>query len=278
MQINDALKQAGQQLSLSDSSNLDAEVLLCSVLNCERSYLYTYPEKEITQDDNESFKQLVALRAEGHPIAHLIQNKEFWSLDFMVTPDTLIPRPETEVLVETALKLIPEDINFSVLDLGTGTGAIAIAIGSERPKTKITATDINSDALMIAIKNSATHCIKKITFKQGNWFDIDELGTYDLIVSNPPYISANDPHLEQGDVRFESRMALVSGEGGLDDIREIIVNSKKYLNKDGWLLIEHGYKQGKAVRDLFSKNNFHMIGTIKDYSNLERVTMGQRTK
>ena len=273
MQIADALKQAKQQLTASESANLDAEILLCSVLRCERSYLYGHSERDLPDDYIEDFFKLVSSRAAGHPVAHLIKNKEFWSLDFLVTPDTLIPRPETEILVEAALKLIPKDEKFSVLDLGTGTGAIAIAIASERPKAKITATDINSDALMIAIKNAAAHCIKKITFKQGNWFDIEELGTYDLIVSNPPYISADDPHLEQGDVRFESKTALVSGKDGLDDIRKILASAKSHLKQNGWLLIEHGFEQGEAVRRLFSENNFNQVNTLKDFSDLERVTM-----
>ena len=277
MQIAVAIIQARQQLSASESANLDAELLLCYVLGCERTYLYTYPEQELTPEDNESFNKLIALRLEGHPIAHLIQKKEFWSMDFLITPDTLIPRPETEIIVDAALKLIPKISDFSILDLGTGAGAIAIAIASERPEAIITASDINNDTLTVAKKNAKANNIYNITFKQGNWFDIKEIDSYDLIVSNPPYISVNDLHLEQDDVRFESRTALVSGEKGLDDIKKIVVNARNYLNKNGWLLIEHGYQQGEAVRDLFSENKFNNVSTINDYSALERATMGQWT-
>jgi release factor glutamine methyltransferase len=276
MQIAKALKQAKHQLSNSDSANLDAEVLLCSLLNCERTYLYSHPEKELAEDDYAAFNRLIESRATGHPVAHLTKNKEFWSLDFMVTPDTLIPRPETEVLVETALTLIPSDSHVSVLDLGTGTGAIAIAIASERPNADITATDISSDALMIAIKNAAAHCVKHIIFKHGNWFEIDELETYDLILSNPPYIRTNDPHLSQGDVRFESKKALVSGEDGLHDLRIIIKEAKLHLKNNGWLLVEHGYDQGNEVRQLFLDYDYTRVSTIQDYDGNDRVTIGSQ--
>ncbi len=274
MQIADALKQARQQLSNSDSANLDAEILLSSILNCDRSYLYGHPERDIPDDYIEEFLKKVSLRAFGHPVAHLINNREFWSMDFMVSPDTLIPRPETEVLVEAAIKLIPNNKNFSVLDLGTGCGAIAIAIASERPKIKVTATDISSDALIIAIKNAGIHYIKNIIFKQGDWFDIDDPGTYDLIVSNPPYIRSDDPHIEQGDVRFESKTALISGKDGLDDLRIIINQAKSHLKNNGWLLVEHGYDQGDEVRKLFLDNGYTNTSTIKDYSGNDRVTLG----
>ncbi len=274
MQIVDALKHARQQLDISDSAKLDTEILLCSILRCERTHLYTYPEQALSNREIESFNILVSLRSEGQPVAHLTNQKEFWSLLFHVTQDTLIPRPETELLVETALKLMPEDSSKAILDLGTGSGAIAIAIASERPLLNITATDTSDKALKIAKLNAETHKIKNIEFKKANWLE-EESNSYDIIVSNPPYISNNDPHLKQGDVQFEPLSALTSGEDGLDDLRIIIHESNNNLNKHGWLLVEHGYNQGQQVIQLFVDNNFTSTSTIKDYSNNDRVSIGQ---
>jgi release factor glutamine methyltransferase len=274
MQIIDALKHARQQLNISDRAKLDTEILLCSILRCERTYLYTHPEQTLSNKETGSFNTLVSLRSEGRPVAHLTNKKEFWSLSFHVTQDTLIPRPETELLVETALKLIPTDSSKTILDLGTGSGTIAIAIASERPLVNITATDTSDKALKIAKLNAEIHKIKNIEFKKANWLE-EESNSYDIIVSNPPYISNNDPHLKQGDVRFEPLSALASGEDGLDDLRIIINESKNNLNKQGWLLVEHGYNQGQQVKQLFIDNNFTSTSTIKDYSNNDRVSIGQ---
>ncbi len=275
MQIVDAVKHAQQQLVESDSARLDAEILLSSILKCERTHLYTYPEQSLSSIELSSFNELILLRTEGHPIAHLIQKKEFWSLELQVTTDTLIPRPETEVLVEVALNCIPKESSCSVLELGTGTGAISIAIASDRQLAKITATDIKESVLQVAQLNAESHQLSNITFENASWFDIKNIDTYDLIVSNPPYISINDPHLGQGDVRFEPESALVSGKEGLDDLQIIITGAKKHLNTNGWLLLEHGCQQGKAIRQLLKENNFSTISTLKDYSNLDRVSIGQ---
>jgi len=275
MQIVDALIHARQQIDSSGSTRLDAEILLYSVLKCDRTSLYAYPEREISNSDTETFNQLITLRAEGHPVAYLTKQKEFWSLSLCVNPETLIPRPETELLVETSLKLIPTNSAKEILELGTGSGAIAVAIASERPLINITATDKNDNALNIAKLNADSHQIRNITFKKADWFDIANINTYDLIVSNPPYISNDDPHLNQGDIRFEPISALASGKDGLDDLRTIIHDAVKYLNTRGWLLVEHGYNQGKEVRQLFIDNGFTSTSTIKDYSGLERVSIGQ---
>ncbi len=275
MQIAKALKQAREKLSTSDSARLDTEILLCSVLKCDRTSLYTYPERELSNSDTESFNKLISLRSEGHPVAHLTKKKEFWSLSFHVNQETLIPRPETELLVETSLKYIPTNSTAEILDLGTGTGAIAIAIASERPLANITATDINEDTLKIAQMNAATHNINNIHFEHANWFEITNIDTYDLVVSNPPYICIDDPQLKLGDVQFEPVSALASGKYGLDDLRIIIQESCNHLNPNGWLMVEHGYNQGKVIRQLFIDNGFTSTSTIKDYSGLERVSIGQ---
>ncbi|MBL1143036.1 MAG: peptide chain release factor N(5)-glutamine methyltransferase [Proteobacteria bacterium] len=275
MQIVDALKHARQQFHSSDSAQLDAEILLCSVLRCERSYLYAHPEMELSKPLIEALNKLILLRAQGHPVAYLAKQKEFWSLLFQVDENTLIPRPETEILVEETLKLIPSDIKKNILDLGTGSGAIAIAIASERPLANIMATDMSDKALRVAKLNARSQQIKNIQFKKADWFNIKEIKQYDVIVSNPPYICDDDPHLTQGDVRFEPVTALSSGSDGLNDLRTIIAEAIKHLNKQGWLLVEHGYNQAKQVQILFNENKFTSVSTIKDYSKQDRVTIGQ---
>lgn len=275
MQIVDALKHARQQLHASESAQLDSELLLCEVLNCERSYLYAYPEKELTTHNIESLNQFIALRAQGHPIAHITKQREFWSLLLHVDEHTLIPRPETEILVDAALKLIPKDSRKAVLDLGTGSGAIAIAIASERPLAKIIATDKSDEALHVAKQNAEKYNINNIHFINADWFNMENKQSYDVIVSNPPYICSDDTHLEQGDVRFEPLSALASGKDGLDDLRIIIREAKNRLNKQGWLLVEHGYNQAKQVQRLFNENNFNSVTTIRDYGDNDRVTIGE---
>ncbi len=275
MQIVEALKNAQQQLNLFDSAKLDAEVLLCSVLNCERPYVYAHPEQELSNKKIGSFNKLIQLRAEGQPVAHLINNKEFWSLSFHITKDTLIPRPETELLVEASLNKLPKDSIKNILELGTGSGAIAIAIASERPLANLTATDNSDTAIKVAKQNADTHQINNIEFINANWFENENIKNYDLIVSNPPYIEQNDPHLKQGDVRFEPISALASGEDGLDDLRIIIRGSKNHLSQQGWLLVEHGYNQGEAVKQLFIENGYVSLSTLKDYSDNDRISIGQ---
>lgn len=276
MQIIDALKHAKSQLHASESAQLDSELLICEVLNCERSHLYAYPEKELSEKNIESLNRFITLRSQGHPIAHLTQKKEFWSLSFHVNQDTLIPRPETEVLVEAALKRIPEKSQYDILDLGTGSGSIAIAIATERPLTNITATDKSDKALKVALQNAKNHNIKNINFINADWFNNECIHSYDLIISNPPYICENDVHLKQSDVMFEPLSALTSGVEGLDDLRLISNQAMYHLNKHGWLMVEHGYNQAKQVQQLFNENNFNSVMTIKDYSENDRVTIGKK--
>jgi len=274
MQINDAIIYATRKLNYSNSKRIDSEVLLCSVLKCNRIKLYTYPEQKLSNTDQQAFKKLVEKRSKGYPVAYLTKQKEFWKHTLLVNKNILIPRPETELLVEKSLELISLYSLKKVLELGTGSGAIAIAIASEKPKINIRATDINNDVLKISRKNAESYKIKNIKFIKSDWFTNIDANNYDLIVSNPPYISNDDPILNNSDIRFEPSSALVSGAGGLDDLQKIICKSRTYLKDYGWLIVEHAYNQGVKVREYFIKNNFTAT-TIKDYNELERITYGK---
>lgn len=265
---------AQKQLSHIESAKLDAEVLLSHCLKCDRSHLYAYPEEELLASCLTQFNSLISNRAKGHPIAHLTGYREFWSIKLKVTPDTLIPRPETECLVEHALTKIEPDAQINVLELGTGTGAIAIAIASERSNINITATDISEAALDVAKENANTQQTT-INFIQADWLTFKANTKFSIVLSNPPYISNSDPFLKKGDVRFESESALIANDDGLADLRTIIEQAKIVLEENGWLILEHGYQQGQAVRDLFIKNMYKEIETYADYAGHERVTLGQ---
>ena len=274
--IAQALKQASQKLTeTSDSARLDAEVLLCQVLDCTATHLIAWPEKLLNDKQTQTFNQLIERRHTGIPVAYLIGSKEFWSLNFKVTPATLIPRPDTEILVEFVLNKFSDQKNLKLLDLGTGSGAIAIAIASERPNWEIVATDISTEALSIAAENARQHQITNIQFIESNWFEQLDRQYFDLIISNPPYIAEHDEHLSQGDVRFEPLSALASGETGLDDINRITAQSKKYLKPNGWLAFEHGYDQKQSVYDCFNHYQFQNITQLTDLSGLPRVTAGR---
>jgi release factor glutamine methyltransferase len=269
------IKHATQQLAESSTTaKLDAEVLLCYVLHKERSYLIAWPEKEISPAQYDQFQLLVNRRRQGHPVAHLIQQKEFWSLNLCVSNDTLIPRPETELLVAQILTNYSASPSKSLLDLGTGSGAIAIAIASERPQWNITATDNSLNALHIAQKNAQRHAINNITFKSGHWFAAIGEQRFDIIVSNPPYIAAADPHLSRGDVRFEPSTALISGDDGLDDIRHLSQYAQQHLNTHGMLIIEHGYNQQNALQSIFQQAGFKNIRQSTDLAGQPRSTCG----
>lgn len=263
---------------LSESPKLDAELLLCHVLDCQRTYLYTWPEKVLENTQVLAFRELFQKRQKGHPIAHLIGEREFWGLPLKVTTDTLIPRPDTETLVETALSLLPAGLQSpKILDLGTGTGAIALALKSEQPNAQVTAIDFSKEALEVAKTNSEK---LNLTIKtiQSSWFESLPAGEkFDLIASNPPYIEEHDEHLSQGDVRFEPITALTSGKDGLDDIRLIAQQAKDYLLPAGWLILEHGYNQGQAVREILAGNGYQAIKTRQDYAQNDRITFGQKS-
>lgn len=274
--IAQAIKEATQTLSeTSDSARLDTEVLLCHALNCAATHLIAWPEKLLDDKQTQAFNQLIEQRRAGAPVAYLTGSREFWSLDFKVTPATLIPRPETETLVEFVLDKFSDQKKLKLIDLGTGSGAIAIAIASEKPDWEIIATDISTEALSIAAENAHNHQITNIKLVESNWFEQLDQQCFDLIISNPPYIAEQDKHLSQGDVRFEPLSALASGETGMDDIKYITAQSKEYLTPNGWLVFEHGYDQKQQVYDCFHDNNFHKIIQLTDLSGQARITAGR---
>lgn len=278
MQIQQARAHIMTVLAEGESPRADADVLLCHLLGCRRSYLMTWPERELDAAQQATLQGWLARRLNGEPIAHLVGEREFWSLPLKVSPATLIPRPDTEVLVEQALTRIPQG-PCAVLDLGTGTGAIALALKSERPELDVWAVDRMADAAALARENSAALGLP-IEVRDGSWFeplgepDRDNTPRFAVIVSNPPYIDGADPHLEQGDVRFEPRSALVADDAGLADIRHIVAHAPAYLLPDGWLLLEHGWDQGEAVRQLLRDGGYREVATVRDYGDNDRVTLG----
>ena len=260
--------------SSSDSAKLDAQVLLLNILQKPRSYLFTWPEKQLTDEQYQAFQHACERRLQGEPVSHITGCREFWSLQLEVNPTTLIPRPDTETLVELALECeVPK--NAKVLDLGTGTGAIALALGSEMPTWDITAVDRIDDAVALAKRNQQRLAINNVTVEQSNWFSALKNKKFDLIVTNPPYIEHDDVHLYQGDVRFEPLSALVADDAGMADIKQIITQSRDYLHASGYLLIEHGFEQSAAVRHIFNQMAFINVSTVKDLGNNDRVTFGQ---
>ena len=276
MQIQQARAHIMATLASGESPRADADALLCHLLSCRRSYLMTWPERTLDATQQATLQAWLVRRLAGEPIAHLIGEREFWSLPLKVSPATLIPRPDTELLVEQALSRLPAG-PCRVLDLGTGTGAIALALKSERPDADIWALDLMPGAVALARENSQTLSLP-LTLLAGSWFaPLAELATpprFDLIVSNPPYIDPDDEHLAQGDVRFEPRSALVADEQGLADLRQIVAQSPDYLQAGGWLLLEHGWQQGDAVRNLLSQQGYQGVATVRDYGDNERVTLG----
>ncbi|ERP96337.1 N5-glutamine S-adenosyl-L-methionine-dependent methyltransferase [Marinobacter sp. ES-1] len=267
------LKAAADQIG-GDSPRLDAELLLSHVTGLGRTSFRAWPEREVPAEKAERFMALVAQRAGGQPVAYLLGEQEFWSLPLKVSSSTLIPRPDTECVVEAALSLeLPA--NARVLDLGTGTGAIALALASEQPGWQIMASDRVEEAVALARDNSQQLGLP-ITVVQSHWFDQIPAGTFDLLISNPPYIPASDHHLNEGDVRFEPESALVAGADGLDDIRLLVTEGLGWLNPNGWMLLEHGYDQGNAVRDLFAAAGWRSIETRKDYGGNDRMTLARK--
>ena len=263
---------ASHSAPASDESRRDAEILLGHVLEKPRAWLYAHGDDEAPDTAADAFRTLLKRRAEGVPIAYLIGHREFWTMDLVVTPAVLIPRPETELLVELALRHIPQSGKVDIADLGTGSGAIALALARERPQSLVVAADASEAALCIARINAERLGISNVEFIQSNWFGGLNDALFDVIVSNPPYITLNDTHLFEGDLRFEPRRALVSGIDGLDSIRFIIRDASRHMMPHGRLLIEHGFDQGEAVRRLFAQSGFVDISTSRDGEARERVT------
>ncbi|WP_314404300.1 peptide chain release factor N(5)-glutamine methyltransferase [Stenotrophomonas rhizophila] len=252
----------------------EAELLLLHVLGKPRSWLFAHATDPVETGDAVAFHALLARRVAGEPVAYLLGHRGFWTLDLAVSPATLIPRPETELLVELALARLPVDTALAVADLGTGSGAIALALASERPQADVTATDLSAAALDMARGNAARNGLARVRFVQGAWFAPLQGMRFDLIASNPPYIASNDPHLQQGDLRHEPATALASGIDGLDDIRLIVADAGAHLLPGGWLLIEHGWDQGAAIRALFEHAGFEQVHTERDLEQRDRVTRG----
>jgi release factor glutamine methyltransferase len=269
--ITQALVAAQRRIDL-----LDARVLLCHVLARDTAYLIAHAGDPIGAEYQSAFESLVARRARGEPVAYVTGRREFFSLDFKVSPAALIPRPETEFLVELALERIPADQPCSVLDLGTGSGCVAIAIARHRPRAQLTATDGSSDAMALARENARALGVPNVEFAQGEWYQAAGDRRFDLIVSNPPYVAEGDPHLGRGDLRFEPRAALIGGADGLEAIRIIVDGAAPHLVPGGSLLFEHGHDQAAACRALLQEAGFAEIHSWRDLAGTDRVTAGRR--
>lgn len=275
MTIGEVLRSA-QRGIVGDTARLDAELLLAEVLGQTRTYLYTWPDRALNALQLERFEALLCRRQQGEPVAHILARREFWSLPLIVDPCTLIPRPDTELLVECALKLLEQSSITAptILDLGTGTGAIAVALATELPLSHIVAVDRNEQAVALAKRNVDQLQLGNVQCFGSDWFDRVS-GQFDLIVSNPPYIDAADSHLQEGDVRFEPLSALVADEGGMGDLHRIIRAAPSHLNARGWLLLEHGWRQGALVRTDLEQHAFTEVFTLQDYGQNDRVSGGR---
>lgn len=269
-----ALQFATQKLTNNEVARLEGEILLSHILKKDRIDIYRWPQRLLTNQQQQQFKQLILRRQAGEPIAYLTGQKAFWSLNLTVGPQVLIPRPETELLVEQALHCLPPSKPCQILDLGTGSGAIALAIAQERPHWQITATDISKEALKIAKENAFRHRLQQILFIQSDWFTQLPPLKFDLIISNPPYIAIDDPHLTQGDIQHEPPQALISGREGLTAIQQIIIQAMNFLKPKAFLWLEHGYNQQMAVQKLLHHHGYRQIETLVDYSGIPRISGG----
>ena len=276
MNVRHLLSQACSELLLSTEGRREAEILLCHTLGVSRSWIYANPEKPVNAAHCAAYMQLIQKRREGQPIAYITGSREFWSLPLKVTPAVLVPRPETELLVEKALECIPVNKHWRVADLGTGSGAIALAIASERPSCEIHATEISREALSIAQENAKNLGLEQIQFHHGSWLT-PLTGRFACIVSNPPYVSISDPHMQRGDCRFEPESALSPGSDALASIRQIAETALPHLEKGGTLAFEHGFEQGPGSRKILLELGYVNVKTVSDLAGLERVTLGSKS-
>lgn len=271
-----ALVRAGAARLGGETARREAEWLAEQALGVGRAWLFAHADDAVTPEAHARFLALLARRAQGEPLAYILGRVGFWTLDLEVTPDTLIPRPETELLVEAALERLPAGAALRIADLGTGSGAIALALASERPRAHVVATDASAAALAVAHRNAARNEVGNVAFRQGDWLAALAGERFDLIASNPPYVALGDPHLGRGDLRFEPDAALASGADGFDALRTLARDAPTHLVPGGWLLLEHGWDQGAAVRGLLRDAGFQRIETLRDLEDRERVTLGSR--
>lgn len=274
MRLREVLDGAVARLEASPSPRRDAEILLLHVLQRPRTYLFSHPDDVLPEELRACFDALLERRVGGEPVAYLTGGRDFWSLSLRVNEATLIPRPDTELLVETVLALPVQGTVQRVADLGTGSGAIALSLAVERPQWQLVAVDRSEAALAVARSNAELNHIRNVEFLPSDWC-ANLSGKFSVIVSNPPYIAEHDPHLAEGDVRFEPRTALVSGPDGLDDIRRLLLQVPSCLEAGGWFWLEHGYDQGESVRDLFCAHGFQQVETRRDLGGNERITGGR---
>lgn len=276
MRIDEALSWAIKQLEGGESPSVDAKVILANILEKSQAFLFTWPDKTLDALQINQFKDAIARRRQGEPVAYIVGKRDFWTLSLFTSSHTLIPRPDTEVLVEQVLNWANENErkNLAICDLGTGTGAIALALASELPQASVTGVDFQTEAVKLATRNAQANGISNARFLQSDWFHSLKDHTFDIIVSNPPYIEETSPYLNEGDVRFEPKTALTSGLDGLNDIKHIINAAPQFLNKGALLAFEHGFNQGDAVRNLLLASGFTAVKTVRDYGDNDRVTVG----
>lgn len=278
--VSRALRAALSRLAAVDAlqadAQADAQALLAHALGRTRCWLYAHGDDPLNAAAAEAYASLLRRREAGEPVAYLTGRRGFWAFELTVTPDTLIPRPETERLVELALECAPKARGARIADLGTGSGAIALALAYERRDAEVIATDLSPRALAVAAANAEALGLENVRFREGGWWAPLRGERFDVVASNPPYIADDDPHLQQGDLRFEPASALSSGPNGLEAIVEIVRGAPEHLNPGGWLLLEHGWRQGEAVRDLLRAAGFDAVSTCFDLEDRERVTIGRR--
>ncbi|MEM7054119.1 MAG: peptide chain release factor N(5)-glutamine methyltransferase [Pseudomonadota bacterium] len=275
------VRQLTRLLSFDLASELEAELLICNVIGRERAWLYAHSDYQLSETEAQQLKKISGQRKAGMPIAYLLGTREFYGRNFIVNADVLIPRPETELLIEQALKLpLPDDAH--VLDIGTGSGCIILTLAAERPEWRCTAIDLSQAALNVAQQNQARLGLhdQAVCWLQGDLFEPlrDANARFDLVVSNPPYVAEGDPHMKQGDVRFEPDVALTSGDDGLDLIQKLIKQAPDFLQPNGWLMIEHGFDQSKAVKKRLKKRGFADVKAIKDLAGIKRMVKARTSE